>query len=230
MASSNCSQGDAASYSSNFSFDPGSVKTTSAFSKRPRFASTQVPGTSKGVSGDRGSIMRSSSKRDSLAVESRQQAFITARGTERKGKILLQNASGFTSEKASELRRFLQEDGDEGWMVVLLTEVNVDWRESYESLKAMTHWSKQRHVHYAHNTWERNYRLFQPGGVAMISFGQAAAKVLSTERDESGLGRWCSVQYQLKGSRLWVIVAYRPCISLGPDTVSQQHIRRLRGS
>ena len=48
----NSTQGEAASYSSNFSFDPGSVKTTSALSKRPRFAQDQVPGTSKGVTGE----------------------------------------------------------------------------------------------------------------------------------------------------------------------------------
>ena len=34
---SNNRQGDAASYASNFSFDPGSVQTNSAFNKRARF-------------------------------------------------------------------------------------------------------------------------------------------------------------------------------------------------
>ena len=51
-------QGDAASYAasyaSNFSFDPGSVRTNSnsAQSKKARFSQTQVPGTPKGVSGE----------------------------------------------------------------------------------------------------------------------------------------------------------------------------------
>jgi len=52
MTSTTSTQGDGASYSSNFSFDPGSVKTTSALSKRPRFAHNKVPGSSKGVSGE----------------------------------------------------------------------------------------------------------------------------------------------------------------------------------
>jgi len=52
MTSTNSTQGDGASYSSNFSFDPGSVKTTSALSKRPRFAHKIVPGTSRGATGE----------------------------------------------------------------------------------------------------------------------------------------------------------------------------------
>jgi len=49
-------QGDAASYAasyvSGFSFDPGSVRTNSAHSKKARFSQDQVPGTPKGVSGE----------------------------------------------------------------------------------------------------------------------------------------------------------------------------------
>ena len=103
----------------------------------------------------------------------------------------------------------------------------MDWRESYESLKTMTRWGVQRHVHFAHNTFDMRNRLYQPGEVAILSLGLAAAKVLAMDMDETGLGRWCSVQYQLKASRLWVIVVYRPCVTMGPDTVYQQHIRRL---
>lgn len=45
--------GDAASYASNFSFNPGSVRTNSAWSKRARFSPhQQVPGASRGAYGE----------------------------------------------------------------------------------------------------------------------------------------------------------------------------------
>ena len=143
------------------------------------------------------------------------------------GRIMLHNVNGFTHERSEEIRSYLNDHGQEGWVIVLLTEINVDWRESFESFKVMTRWAQHRHVHFAHNTFEGKKGLYQPGGVAIVSLGQAAAKVLSTEMDSSGLGRWCSVQYQLKASKVWVMVVYRPCVSFGPDTVYQQHIRRL---
>lgn len=45
-------QGESASYASNFSFDPGSIRTNSALAKRTRFSQVSVPGTSRGVSGE----------------------------------------------------------------------------------------------------------------------------------------------------------------------------------
>lgn len=191
---------------------------------------------------------------DSGAVESRLQASISVRGTGRRscrggdgarmvnsnsevqsdsfdqleGRFLLQNVNGLTEEKAAEIFTFLREDSKGGWLILLLTELNVDWRESRDSLKMLTRWPVHRHAHFSHNTFDRKARLFQPGGVAIVSLGTAAAKVLHTERDPSGLGRWCSVRYQLRSSTLWVIVVYRPCLATGPDTVYQQHVRRLR--
>jgi len=110
------------------------------------------------------------------------------------GRIMLHNVNGFTHERSAEIRSYLKEHGQEGWLIVLLTEVNVDWRESFDSLKVMTRWAQHRHVQFAHNTFEGKKGLYQPGGVAIVSLGQAVAKVLSTEKDNSGLGRWCSVQ------------------------------------
>ena len=194
--------------------------------------------------------MSSLSRRDSVAVRSVPQASNTVgvvgrisftRNQESRGvgpdpsrevdqggvRIMLHNVNGLTQERSDELRSYLSAHGQEGWWIILLTELNVDWRESFASLKVMTRWAQYRHVQFAHNTFEGKNGLYQPGGVAIVSLGMAAAKVLSTERDSSGLGRWCSVQYQLKASKVWVMVVYRPCVSLGPDTVYQQNIRRL---
>ncbi len=144
-----------------------------------------------------------SQSRSTLAGQG-QQALQEA--NEGRGRILLQNVNGFTDERSSEIRSFLEEDQNNGWLIIMLTEVNVDWRVSFQSFKSMTRWHSQRHIVFGHNCCERKDRLFQPGGVAIVSLGAAAARILKTEADPSGLGRWCGVQYQLKSSTLWVVV------------------------
>lgn len=152
---------------------------------------------------------------------------LQARNAER-GRMILQNVNGLTRERVEELRRSVELDQTGAQCaILLLTEINVDWRESFLSFKEMTRWRCPRHVHFSHNITERKGRLYQPGGVAILSFGGAAARVVATESDPTGLGRWCAVQYQIKNKRLWIITLYRPCASLGPDTVYQQHLRYL---
>ena len=96
--------------------------------------------------------MTSVSQLGLAAVEPRQQASLTARGMGRmyysrtagssaelrnsgesrynadqmEGRFQLQNVNGFTVEKAEEIFRFLRDDSNGGWLIVLLTEINVD--------------------------------------------------------------------------------------------------------
>ena len=149
--------------------------------------------------------------------------------TAERGRMILLNVNGFTQERADEIKHSVESDqrGEARCAILILTELNVDWRESFKNIKEMTRWRCSRHVHFSHNTTERKGRVYQPGGVANLWFGGAAARVVATEADPTGLGRWCAVQYQLKDKRLWVLALYRPCLALGPDTVYQQHQRYL---
>ena len=67
-------------------------------------------------------------------------------------------------------------------------------------------------------------QAFQPGGVSQWSIGKAAHRVMTTGKDETGLGRWAWTRYQ--GSQnitLRVITAYRPVANKkGPLSVWNQ--------
>ena len=121
-----------------------------------------------------------------------------------KGWMILQNVNGFTSDRAEEIKAFLGSDQGQGTCaIMLLTELNVDWRRTQHSLAAMVRSRIPKHVVFAHNTTERgSLSSYQPGGVAIISFGAASARVIGTETDSSGLGRWCSVQFQLRSTKV----------------------------
>ena len=71
---------------------------------------------------------------------------------------------------------------------------------------------------------------FQPGGTLLHSTNKSCHRIITTDLDPSGLGRWCSTKYRGRHDvTLRVVCAYRPCKphTAGPSTVYSQHQRVL---
>ena len=115
-----------------------------------------------------------------------------------------------------------------------LSETNTNWK----NLDQDHHWRDRTIGVWEHSHSTISYNLkdilssspFQPGGTLIHSTGKSCHRVISSDTDNSGLGRWSSTRYRGKnGIRLRVICAYRPCrpSNPGPSTTYSQHQRHF---
>jgi hypothetical protein len=71
-------------------------------------------------------------------------------------------------------------------------------------------------------------KTIQHGGVGICTTDEGVHRVLSTNHDPSGLGRWAWVRLQGKAGRtIRIITAYRPCGASGKGAVWEQHQRHF---
>ena len=115
--------------------------------------------------------------------------------------------------------------------IVGFSETNRNWNKMesdhrwYERTKG---WFESSKSSIAHNVRDIESTTYQPGGNLLLSINKASHRVLATDRDPTGLGRWTSTSY--RGRRnivLRVIVAYRACRSSGPNLAYMQQQRYL---
>jgi len=116
-----------------------------------------------------------------------------------------------------------------------LSETNVHWYRLYNHAslfaRVKLRW-KYFKISTAHNKHE-NLGKSQRGGACMVSIGQAAYRFFNKGEDESGLGRWCWIEFRGKEDRITrVYTAYRPGGKPSSKltqytTVYEQHARYL---
>ena len=113
--------------------------------------------------------------------------------------------------------------------IVGLSEVNRNWnviKASHRWYDRTKSWFETSHSTITHNVQDLEATPYQPGGNILISINKAAHRVLKSERDTTGLGRWTSTTYRGRMNLiLRVIVAYRPCKSAGPNSAFMQQQR-----
>ena len=109
-----------------------------------------------------------------------------------------------------------------------LSELNLDWRlvpkeaNMYARLRQGEQTPAKSVV--AYNTSSTPITKVQYGGCATISFGSLIPRVVATERDPSGLGRWVSQLLEgRKDHRTRLVAGYFPCKNMGQKTVYTQH-------
>jgi hypothetical protein len=149
-------------------------------------------------------------------------------------RIMLHNIANIPEDKRTSKSRQLmsyivQKQAD----AFLMTEVGLCWKKVDSSNQWFERiFGKFRNARsvFAYNKTELSRtKVLQPGGVGMIVTDDASHKVCEQGRDETGLGRWTWVRLQGKdGVKVRILTAYRPCDSVGPDTVNEQHYRYLR--
>jgi len=80
----------------------------------------------------------------------------------------------------------------------------------------------------AFNKCEAHPVVHQPGGTGLAVFNAVSHKALKSGDDDVGLGRWSWAHLRgHSGHVLWIVLAYRPCYSMGPLSTYQQHVRYL---
>ena len=111
------------------------------------------------------------------------------------------------------------------------TEANTCWDVVPEQqwLAWYTHgWWENSQWSLSYNRLEKDTPIYQPGGTGIVCVNQVAHKTLKPGDDLSGLGRWCWTQiWGPQNFYLRIILMYRPCMSNGPMSTYQQHIRHL---
>lgn len=111
------------------------------------------------------------------------------------------------------------------------TETNCCWHlmNSKDRWREMTKtwWECSKEV-IAYNIKDIHSTSFQPGGTIISSINKPSHRIISTGRDETGLGRWSWTRYRGKHTvTTRVICAYRPCkpTSAGSNTAYSQQQR-----
>lgn len=117
-------------------------------------------------------------------------------------RILLHNTNGigFTTNKRNKetlkmeklKNLILSQDFD----IVALSELNKDWRKiTYDnSIWGVTQsWHEHRRIQVSYNTTRPTYKQFQPGGTAMLTFGDITFRISFQGCDNRRLGRWSIV-------------------------------------
>ena len=113
--------------------------------------------------------------------------------------------------------------------VIGMSETNRNWYQIdtdhrwHERTKG---WFENSHTILAHNTTDIESSSYQPGGNLLLSIGKASHRVIKSEKDPTGLGRWVSTRYRGRQNIVFrTIVAYRPCKSAGPNSSYMQQQR-----
>jgi exonuclease III len=144
-------------------------------------------------------------------------------------RIILSNVAGITGsggdEKMEEMKiQCLKFNPD----VTLITEVGQNEKRIrsektlYERTKG---WWETTTSRIATNRHFDSGSERQFGGVAIVAQGEVAHRIIQTEKDPTGLGRWTSILISgKKGKRTRIISAYRPTVgSNTAGSVSMQH-------
>ena len=77
-----------------------------------------------------------------------------------------------------------------------MSEINKDWRTlNYENSiwGATSSWQEHRRVQVSHNTSAPILKEYQPGGTAMVLFGESTFRISHQSCDSRGLGRWSTI-------------------------------------
>ena len=109
-----------------------------------------------------------------------------------------------------------------------MAELNLDWRRipPEANFYARLHHHQKRQVKGAvtHNKCSRSTSKTQYGGCASLIFQRLLPRVIATECDPVGLGRWISHLIEGKGKqRARFVTGYFPCNNGGKGTVYTQH-------
>jgi exonuclease III len=143
-------------------------------------------------------------------------------------RLLLSNIGGLVGERLEEKKvglkeLFIQSEID----VVAITELGQNEKriQEKETLRELTRgWSETMATRTAtnHHFDSGQKRLY--GGTGLIVANELASRIIKTEKDPTGLGRWVSTLLQGKqGFRTRIISAYRPCWSSSEGSVNMQH-------
>ena len=109
-----------------------------------------------------------------------------------------------------------------------LVEINLDWRavprEANFYSRLHHRQCKQVKGSVTHNRKPRPGKKVQFGGCAVLSYQKLLPRIVNTESDPSGLGRWISQLIEGKGEqRARFVSGYFPCKNTGKGTVYNQH-------
>jgi len=130
--------------------------------------------------------------------------------------------------KLAALRRTI---GDRQTDIFGFTEANTCWDVVADNLRLPRQtrgWWENSQWSLSHNRLEKDNPAYQPGGTGIVCVNQVAHKTLKPGDDQSGLGRWCWTR--IRGPQnfyLRIVSMYRPCVSNGPMSTYQQHVRFL---
>ena len=115
-------------------------------------------------------------------------------------RIGLLNPSGFTlqseSAKDDQLRNLMKEMEVD---VMCFPKVNICWHKLMpcNRLEERTlGWFEMLHQSVAYNYRDREATRHQYGGTMILSVNNAACKVMGSDRDTTGLGRWTSTRFR----------------------------------
>lgn len=114
-----------------------------------------------------------------------------------------------------------------GWQEVGVAFDMLKGHESFHERIRDPRWNKRRIVQ-ANNVHDKN-DAFQWGGTSLIAIDEAAVRIKEVTKDESGLGRWCTMLFEGKHNhKVRIISAYNPCKTTDVrkvHTVYNQHRR-----
>ena len=111
--------------------------------------------------------------------------------------------------------------------ILALSEVNKDWRTiDYDNSiwGATSSWTEHRRVQVSYNTSATAIKEYQPGGTAMVMFGELTFRISFQSCDPRGLGRWSTLTLTGKQDvHTTIITCYCPTRSksLGSTFVQQ---------
>ena len=130
-------------------------------------------------------------------------------------RVAFQNINGFGANKEAIkhqiIREFIKKNEID---IYAISEVNVNWRitSKKNSINELTRgWFEQQRVAVGYNQKDRSCGNYQPGGVGIITQGEAALRHIKSTQDPKKLGRWISTLYRGKNNKkLRVVSIYCP--------------------
>ena len=146
-------------------------------------------------------------------------------------RILFQNINGIGTTKETDKKEVLRDFINEYKVdCYAIAEVNVNWKivPTKDSMHTFFKDSFQNcRVTSAHNLWGNTKKPHQQGGVGIVTTGDMALRIASTDQDGKKLGRWTSTVLRGKHNMLTRVVSvYVPRVptgtSRGLDTIFAQ--------
>jgi len=157
----------------------------------------------------------------------------TRRKTKQQDRICFQNVGGLITEtdgdiKLQVLLQFTQQHQID---VFGFAEHNTCWdllQKNEQIIEKTRGWWENSHWSISYNKCEAHPIAHQPGRTGLGVFNAFSHKALKPGGDDEGLGRWSWVCLRgHAGHILCIVLAYRPCYSMGPLSTYQQQIRYL---
>jgi hypothetical protein len=145
-------------------------------------------------------------------------------------RILTQNINGM-GQVADSLKEMNLKTFTSNKMVDILAiqELNVCWTKVAHRNKIWDRfrgWKESSHLSVAFNTEDKDAKVSQTGGTALISINKISHIWDSAGVDKSKLGRWAWTRYQgTEGRNLRVVSVYRPVVNDGYNSVYMQQLR-----